>query len=522
MRVLSATCALFLILTSRALCETLHEEKDASQSARLHQLGRLMRAEHSGAESATEKPSSQPAGDSLRELRSRWFSVNNHSGDISLSIEPQQIKLFCFAWTSSSQNEKKMLPEIQRQFAKCDGSAIFSDKDAPGPHDGITLVDVPSQRQAPLTRQYRNDSKWMYHRNMAGILPGWGHLLQNNMLEDYDWVINSEFDHFVRPTEIRKTIAEYYHNIWNGTTEERRTVGQPMMLAWGNAFLFNQGMVKEMHRQWERLGKQMPASHRAAGCPDWLGPDHPWRVDDCPQDDTYPMMAAVMNPPVKQYGMSGCGQPAKNGLGKAFNAGGLACYQMDQSPLGGDGSLNVQLATFRAIASDSVQRGERNQQHHSLLEAGKAASKAGNLDLAQTVDDATGVVQADINGETDRRADEFGEGRDLHAQMHGGGEISIEGGQEVQGEAQHEAVAVELASRMQSLDLMIHDMEGDLNADVGRVLRLLRGLRQRYEDRLSGAQGSRWGSFWPEKGVPVIHNVKHAEVMALGRELLGL
>lgn len=463
-----------------------------------------MRAEATADNDAATAAGTQPSDDVSFTAKSGWLSVHTEKGKSEMKLEPAKIKLFCFAWTSGSPNEKKVMPEILKQFAKCDGHAIFGDKDSPGPHDGITLVNVPSQKMAPPTRQFRNDSKWMYHRNMAGIIPGWGHLIQNHMLDDYDWVINSEFDHFMRPTEVRKTIAEYYQNMWSGTKEEKGNVGKPLMLAWGNAFLFNGQMVKEMGRQWSLLGKQMPESHHASGCPDWMGPKHPWVVDDCPQDDTYPMMANIMDPPVKMYGQSGCGQPCKNGLGKDFNKGGLTCYQMDQSPLGGDGSLFVQLASLRAIASDKVKRGNSNAANgRSLLQSGEHA------------DAEKASVQR-------HGADEVGTGA---ADVVGGG-ASGEGGQggssEESSHAEQDTLSLdgELHAKVQSLQSMVQELESDGDsAKSRRVAALLKSLQSKYEGQQDAA---RWFTFWPEKTVPIFHNVKHVEAMALGRELLGL
>merc|ERR1719343_1769839 len=113
-------------------------------------------------------------------------------------------------------------------------------------------------------------------------------------------------------------------------------------------------MVREMRRQWTLLGLQMPPGTKASGCPDWWG-GKITRID-CSQDELYVIMArGIMDPPIHAFGEDGCGKPARNGLGKEILAQGLACWNMDQSPAGGN-TEGDQLETIRAIASGKQPR----------------------------------------------------------------------------------------------------------------------------------------------------------------------
>lgn len=272
----------------------------------------------------------------------------------ALETGDKHITIFCFAWFTRRPQDERILPEIKRQYAKCDGRAIFTDIQAPGPDDpDIIKVPVPDQRCNQTRCVPRENNGWLYHKNMAGLLPAWTYLLEGRRLDKYDWVINSEFDHYMRPTMIRKGIETYMTSLWRGG-RTLRNPKSPLMLMFGNVFLFNAEMVQEMRRQWSLLGKQMKPGTTASGCPDWWS-GKVARVD-CSQDEIYEIMALqVMRPPIPSMGQSGCGKPTINLLGQPLLAQGLACWQMDQSPAGGN-QEKEQLNTIRAIASGKLPR----------------------------------------------------------------------------------------------------------------------------------------------------------------------
>ena len=145
------------------------------------------------------------------------------------------------------------------RFAKCDGHAFYTDTDSPGV-DGTDFVRV----KLPVQKVSRDKGGWLYHRNMVGLMPSLSHLLSSPLLEQYDWFINTELDHFLSPARARKNIESYAQI---GRVEER-----PTMLMWGNAFVFNRHLLKEMRKSWDRLG--ITASDNgtkdeaiAVGCP---------------------------------------------------------------------------------------------------------------------------------------------------------------------------------------------------------------------------------------------------------------
>eukprot|EP00928_Gymnodinium_smaydae_P025856 TRINITY_DN2047_c0_g3_i1.p1 TRINITY_DN2047_c0_g3~~TRINITY_DN2047_c0_g3_i1.p1 ORF type:complete len:412 (+),score=78.03 TRINITY_DN2047_c0_g3_i1:40-1275(+) len=306
-------------------------------------------------------------GDDIVGSGNRWMSLVN--GD--LTLHPERISLFCFAFSSSSPNENRMLAEVRAQFAACDGSTIVVDEESVGVEGPDVLrVPVPSQANAPETRRKRWGEHWLYHRNMVAVLPAWKRMMDSGKLDKHDWILHSEFDHFIRPSRIRYAIAEYMRSLHVGKEEEQKALGGPIMLKFGNAFVFNAEMVLQMHKQWDVLGRTMPESHHAGGCPNWNGG---WKAEDCPQDDSYPQMANVMTPNVPQFGTSGCGAPVSNGKQQPILPGGLACWQMDQSPIGSNGAEDTQLKTIRAFAA------LRNASHAAAAQASLAQLSADEL-----------------------------------------------------------------------------------------------------------------------------------------------
>lgn len=243
--------------------------------------------------------------------------------------------------------DEALLPLLKKQYEKCDGHAIFSDHDAPGPKGEVLTVAVPEQSCNKQGCFRRNQSEWLFHKNMAGLIPAWNYLLEHNMLEKYDWIVNSELDHHMRPSVIRSGIETYMNVAWMGDEEARTSIGGAMMLMFGNVFLFNTEMVKEMKRQWPKLKKQVQPGSPVSGCPDWYDPP---RID-CSQDEIYVLMAkGIMQPPVFTIGESGCGKPMFNSKKEPILPRGLACWNMDQSPAGGNTEAD-QLKTIREIAA---------------------------------------------------------------------------------------------------------------------------------------------------------------------------
>eukprot|EP00931_Biecheleriopsis_adriatica_P028978 TRINITY_DN17265_c1_g4_i1.p1 TRINITY_DN17265_c1_g4~~TRINITY_DN17265_c1_g4_i1.p1 ORF type:complete len:388 (-),score=67.00 TRINITY_DN17265_c1_g4_i1:15-1178(-) len=228
-----------------------------------------------------------------------------------------QIKLLCFAWAPFRKEDVEMLKEVRDQLSNCDGHAFFTDKIPDGiEHSSdIHLVSVPEQAVS------RSDPLWLYHRNMVGLMPAWAHLLETGTAEKYDWVINVELDHFVRPSKVKSTIYQYLHILRNSSEK----VDGPMMLGFGNAFLFNRKVVQQMKSQWGRLGKVAPQTSEARGCPMFQEGLMEW-PQMCSQDVVFPTLARALDPPAPLYGGDGCGfntGTASNGVRFPFS-----CWEM--------------------------------------------------------------------------------------------------------------------------------------------------------------------------------------------------
>eukprot|EP00928_Gymnodinium_smaydae_P090155 TRINITY_DN739_c0_g1_i2.p1 TRINITY_DN739_c0_g1~~TRINITY_DN739_c0_g1_i2.p1 ORF type:complete len:302 (-),score=43.37 TRINITY_DN739_c0_g1_i2:36-941(-) len=300
----------------------------------------------------------------------------------------------------------------------------------------------------------------------------------------------------MRASLVRQGIAGYLQNLWDGTLDEKRHVGMPMMLMWGNAFLFNSEMVQEMRRQWHFLGKTMPADVDSSGCPDWME-GHSFWPDDCAQDIVYPTMVMVMNPPVGAYGESGCGKNATNLAGKRYP---LACYQMSENPLGG-ALEKPELALIKEIAL-------RRQQEVSARETGGMLVEMGERPSALSVKRNVAAVAEDSANQLDVLARH--RSRELRASVYA-----------------------------RKVDAIVHKIGGLTNGGLlqdrtmQRARDLLKGFRafgavlttEQSEIAAAAARASKadeaWELFMPSWEVPIMHEVKWASVHKLAQELLG-
>ncbi|CAE7903075.1 unnamed protein product, partial [Symbiodinium necroappetens] len=222
---------------------------------------------------------------------------------------------------------------VRRQYNKCDGHVFFTDTESPAGQGEDDFVRVPVPRQ----ELNRSHEKWLYHRNMVGLMPAWSHLLSSGMAEKYDWLINSELDHFLSPSRAKENILEYLRVMEEGS-EDSSGVEGPIMLMWGNAFVFNRKYVQVLKANWANLGRVADAVEeggRAVGCPMFMKGLMEW-PEHCSQDMIYPALAEHVLPPLQQKvafpGASGCGQLAKNRHGQAFP---LGCWEMQQNPING-------------------------------------------------------------------------------------------------------------------------------------------------------------------------------------------
>ncbi|CAJ1394042.1 unnamed protein product [Effrenium voratum] len=157
---------------------------------------------------------------------------------------------------------------------------------------------------------------------MVGLMPTWQHLLQSPEVEKYDWLLNLEFDHLLRVRQLRLSIATYLARL---SSEAKAAETDPLLLMFGNAFLFNRGMVKDMKRQWSSLGRTAPPGHSASGCPMFMEGHFEW-PQSCSQDIVYPTLVTLMSPPVGAFGAPGCGQPPGDQLP-------LACFEFQRQPV---------------------------------------------------------------------------------------------------------------------------------------------------------------------------------------------
>mmetsp|Transcript_76651 Transcript_76651/g.135243 ORF Transcript_76651/g.135243 Transcript_76651/m.135243 type:complete len:509 (-) Transcript_76651:132-1658(-) len=250
-------------------------------------------------------------------------------------VDPKKIKIFCFAWTTWQTGAYALLPEVRRAMDKCDGHAIFSNELPTGVNKSdVIAVSLPEQQTPPT------DARYLYHRNMVGLMPTWDHILKSNIADDYDWLVNIEFDHMMIPSKLRNMIAEYTNRLENGKIDEQLSVNKSMMLMFGNAFLFNAKMLRQMREEWPTLGKVAPPSEEAKGCPMWMKGKMEW-PDHCSQDVAYPTMVTMMKINVPAYGDAGCGHKPDR-----FP---LPCYELQSGYVAESGLDQVHLAMQMAV-----------------------------------------------------------------------------------------------------------------------------------------------------------------------------
>lgn len=229
----------------------------------------------------------------------------------------RRIKLFCFAWTPRRERDNLLMQSVRRQLEACDGHAFYTDNWTYGNESVFDAEDVVRVQVPPQDRA-RDSKQWLFHKNMAGLLPAWSHILRNKIHETYDWVINVELDHFVRPSKVRTTIAAYVQMLRHGTGLERQKAQGPLMLSFGNAFVFNRELTQAMRDGWNVVGMTKPD-----GCP-----KHAAR---CEQDMTYMEILQKLNTSIGFAGQKGCGTFAETQKHRLLP---LACWDLSQNPIG--------------------------------------------------------------------------------------------------------------------------------------------------------------------------------------------
>lgn len=229
--------------------------------------------------------------------------------------------------------------EVKIQFEQCDGHAFFTDMDSKGPAQAdIVKVKVPKQREP------RSSKNWLYHRNMVGLLPSWTYLLTTGMAEKYDWVINSELDHFLIPSRARLRIIEKVKKF-----RSKKWESGPVLMMWGNAFVFNRNLVQMMRLQWPKIGRAAnlgdgPEEKEANGCPASMKGKQEW-PQHCSQDIFYPeCFNKIIHGRVMIDGKSGCGQSPE-------------CFEISSGLNPGDGQNGTikELALMQRMSPEEAQ-----------------------------------------------------------------------------------------------------------------------------------------------------------------------
>jgi len=245
---------------------------------------------------------------------------------VELADSAQSMRIFCFVWTTRRSGDQALEPEVRRQLNKCDGHLFFTDTGSTGPDSSdIVKLNIPAQDVG------RSDEKWLYHRNMVGVLPSWTHIFNKGLNDQYDWFIHLEMDHFLSPNRARANIAQW---LSIRGKEPNATNDIPIVLMWGNAFVFNKKFVNAMKLTWHTLGAVAgPGEGQGKGCPLFLKGKFEWPAS-CSQDIYYPQLfsdhgRSLLPDDADFAGASGCGQEAKNQVNEEYP---LGCFEMAKKP----------------------------------------------------------------------------------------------------------------------------------------------------------------------------------------------
>eukprot|EP00039_Didymoeca_costata_P020731 m.342237 g.342237 ORF g.342237 m.342237 type:complete len:332 (-) comp21132_c0_seq1:77-1072(-) len=253
--------------------------------------------------------------------------------------EGSDLNLLCFVWMTCSPREQELLHVVYHQLSRCNATYYFTDSGAPqvtNPPPGVNIVRLENIKDSVP----RNDKTWLYHKNMAGLVPAWGYLLENNIAQNYDWLLNVELDHFTDVHRVRTSIPPYlkHHEI---------TSNESVMLMYGNAFIFNQKYVELFEAHYNDL-KVIATDQRPYGCPEPLRDMTHW--PSCAQDVAYPNLAfRVLKPSPRTFGKQGCLQKYKHG-----NFSHLGCYELKSDKMKPNDAIRT-LAVMHGLTEEQAQ-----------------------------------------------------------------------------------------------------------------------------------------------------------------------
>jgi hypothetical protein len=239
--------------------------------------------------------------------------------NLELSDQAKNIKIFCFGWVTFSENDKKLIPYVRQLWEACDGHAFFTDVDAPADdaHDVFKVKVPPSNKQ-------RNEEGWLSFKNMIGLAPAWQYMFNEDMVEHYDWAINLELDHFISVPLAKWDIATSVETIRKGLQVQDLS-SKPVMLNWGNVFVFNKALMGRMKENWSTWAAPIAdSSSEIYGCPVMENSYQAEYGQQCPQDIVYPKLFGKLGGEINQYGPIGCNQDA-HAFGEKLP---LPCWQV--------------------------------------------------------------------------------------------------------------------------------------------------------------------------------------------------
>lgn len=211
------------------------------------------------------------------------FAIGNQILDQENSSATPRVFCYAFVMPPEDGGPEAQVKEIRNMLGHCDGSALFSNY-----NDSILGI----------TKAHDGRTGGNAHSSVQ-FLSVYELLAHSDDLQDrYDWFVDLESDHFVRSKLMKPLLA-------------RQNARQAIMLTNMNVRVLSSGLLREMKRQWDVVGKR-----RGDRCPKWA--EHPV---NCQGDVTLSMLPAIMEEGTARHALLGGTFFDLGRLGKGWRSG---------------------------------------------------------------------------------------------------------------------------------------------------------------------------------------------------------
>lgn len=157
----------------------------------------------------------------------------------------KDINIYCFAFCIRSFEENLLIRHATLQLGHCDGSNIFTN--APDGNERHLSMEEQRKSIGDGSIIWATNTSMHKGHNMKGIRVVWALLLGNTTVARglYDWVVNTEVDHYVRVSRLRSALDTL-------RKREERLATLPALMTWRNVVMVNRRLVLEIIKQWQK------------------------------------------------------------------------------------------------------------------------------------------------------------------------------------------------------------------------------------------------------------------------------